>query len=284
MPISSYYYKSLFMITTNKKESGVKMGNLKPGAQLFRISDRREVKFMVNGLLVVGSLNLPKHLNQGQTVPCLITFPGWKGDRKGRQKFELGVELIKAGWAHLRLDPPAFGMSDGNPQLVTLGLYANTIRRAIRLLAQSQGVDPERIAVHGTSVGGSAAIMAAASDPRIKALVLWAPRSDYHDTPPDLYKVIGGVNRRLRRSGLRYDFYRAAAKFGGPVLIVHGGSDTIVNPGQSKKLLSAFASNRGVGDPLVTLRNYQEAGHRFQGFEARLIADTISCIKELWHA
>lgn len=251
------------------------MGKMKPGQELFQISEREEIEFYAGGIAgpMFGVLNWPKGLQPGQRVPCLIDFPGWKGDRKGKKRLLLAARLVESGWAVLRIDPPGTGYSDGNALKVTLGLYSWVIQKAMTVVSQHPAIDANRFALLGTSVGGSAAMMVANCDKRVKALVLWAPRSDYHDTVPNLYWVDdrSQVNSALRRSGLRYDFHAKTKRFRGKLFILHGNQDTIVSSDQSCRL--------GVGrlDPLhpTTLGIISKAGHTFSGFENELIDRTV---------
>ena len=245
-----------------------KRKKLSPGASLYNLSGRQEIEFKVSGLPIFGSLNFPKNLKAGEQVPCVIDVHGWKGSRKGKKKFMLGVELMKAGWAYFRFDLPGHNFSDGNIQKVSLGLFSRAIQKAMTALAKHPNIDPNRFALIGTSVGGSAAIMTAARDSRVKALVLWAPRSDYHDTAPNLYYVVDRsiVNHRIRRSGLRYDFYKAIGKFNGPVLIIHGQNDQFVNYTQSERLHQAVRSKKLFISPHVN--------HTFNGAEEAVVQIT----------
>jgi uncharacterized protein len=78
--------------------------------------------------------------------------------------------LHEAGYGVLATDARGHGGSGG--QGMELGWYGDPDTRAsVDLLARTPGVDPNRIAVVGLSMGGEEAIGAAAGDGRIRAVV-----------------------------------------------------------------------------------------------------------------
>ena len=261
----------LLSLCSKEKTKGNKMGKkpLHPGIRLHGMSERQEIRFQAAKLSMFGVLNLPKDLPEGRRVPCVIDVHGWKGDRKGKKKFLLGIEIMTMSWAYFRFDLPGHSFSDGNQQMVTLGLFSQAIQRAITELSKHPSIDSQQIVLVGTSVGGSAAIMAAARDARIKALALWAPRSDYHDTDPGLYYVVdrSNVNSALRRSGLRYNFCSRIKKFHGPLLIIHGENDQFIDPNQSRKLHQSARQPK-------RLEIIKGSNHTFSGKEKRVVSKT----------
>ena len=76
--------------------------------------------------------------------------------------------LRRLGFNTFVFDFRGHGLSD--PGVVTLGAReVNDLLDAVDLVVGLPGVDPQRVAVIGDSMGGAAAIMAAARDPRIAA-------------------------------------------------------------------------------------------------------------------
>jgi pimeloyl-ACP methyl ester carboxylesterase len=82
--------------------------------------------------------------------------------------------LADAGYMVVRYDKRGIGQSGGRAEAATLGDYADDVRAAVKLLADRKDVDPKRIAVIGHSEGGLVALMAAAKDKRIAAVGLVA--------------------------------------------------------------------------------------------------------------
>lgn len=79
-----------------------------------------------------------------------------------------------AGWAALAFDARGHGASEG-------GMSAEAVDDVVRmaqLLAAHEGVDPQRVAVRGSSMGGFLAIHAAASAPAIAGVIAICPAGE----------------------------------------------------------------------------------------------------------
>jgi pimeloyl-ACP methyl ester carboxylesterase len=87
---------------------------------------------------------------------------------------QIAGALADAGDMVVRYDKRGIGQSGGRAEAATLGDYADDVRAAVKLLADRKDVDPKRIAVIGHSEGGLVALMAAAKDKRIAAVGLVA--------------------------------------------------------------------------------------------------------------
>jgi len=90
------------------------------------------------------------------------------------------------GWAALTFDQRGHGESDDE---MSPAAFADVGRMA-RLLAESGGVDPDRICVRGSSMGGFLAIHAAATSDSIRGAVAICPAAE------------DGLRRALRRGEL----------------------------------------------------------------------------------
>jgi pimeloyl-ACP methyl ester carboxylesterase len=76
----------------------------------------------------------------------------------------------------LTFDYRNFGESGGQPrQLVSIEGQLEDWRAAIRFARTLEGVDPERITLWGSSLGGGHVIVVAADDPRVAAVVAQVP-------------------------------------------------------------------------------------------------------------
>jgi dienelactone hydrolase len=68
------------------------------------------------------------------------------------------------------LDRSGMVAADGDDRRAHFREWAGTVRDALSDLARSPGVDSSRLAVVGTGLGGTLALTAAATDPRVKAV------------------------------------------------------------------------------------------------------------------
>ncbi|MDP9189877.1 MAG: alpha/beta fold hydrolase, partial [Actinomycetota bacterium] len=80
------------------------------------------------------------------------------------------------GWAALVFDQRGHGASEGEMGPDALG----DVTSVARLLATTSGVDPGRIALRGSSMGGFIAIHAAAGDPAIAGVIAVCPAGEEH--------------------------------------------------------------------------------------------------------
>jgi pimeloyl-ACP methyl ester carboxylesterase len=82
--------------------------------------------------------------------------------------------LADAGFLVLRYDKRGVGQSGGRVESATLADYADDLRAAAKFLSERKNVDRRHLAVLGHSEGGAVAMLAAAREKKIAALVLVA--------------------------------------------------------------------------------------------------------------
>ena len=111
-------------------------------------------------------------------VPCVVIAHGFDGVRE--QRLDAYAErFAAAGLAVLVFDYRYIGSSDGEPrQLFDNKAQLDDWRAAIACARQLDGVDPERIALWGTSTSGGHVVQLAAEDARIAAVVAQVPFVD----------------------------------------------------------------------------------------------------------
>lgn len=97
-----------------------------------------------------------------------MTITGGGGTRDG--VLNHSMVLAQHGYGVLDLDPRGHGLSQGDP--MDLGWYGEVdVDAGVSFLSRQTDVDPNRIAIFGTSMGGEEALTAAAFDRRIRAVV-----------------------------------------------------------------------------------------------------------------
>lgn len=110
--------------------------------------------------------------------PCVVMAHGFGGTRDtGLQEFADG--FAAAGIDVFLFDYRTFGASDGAPrQVVSYRMQRADYRAAVDAARRLRGVDPDRIALWGTSYSGGHVVDVAAGDPRIAAVVGLVPATD----------------------------------------------------------------------------------------------------------
>lgn len=111
-------------------------------------------------------------------VPCVVMAHGFSGTRDdGLPGY---AEAFRdAGFAVVLFDYRHFGASSGRPrQLLDIGRQLQDYRAVIDWARHYKGIDPDRIALWGSSFSGGHVLTLAAEDPRIAAVIAQAPYTD----------------------------------------------------------------------------------------------------------
>lgn len=232
-------------------------------------------------------------------APFVVMAHGHGGDRNESGAFSRLAEALAArGIASVRVDFPGCGESrepfTANNLTAILADLA-----AARAYAEAQpGVDAARAAIVGYSMGARAAMLALDADPGYAAAALWAPAGG--DGPASMYFFLGGpqsyeaYRETARRDGSAdiltpwgqrqslgaqwfedMDALRpmpAVAAFGGPLFVLHGDDDPIVDAS-----VAAAVAEAAIRSPDVRYELLPEAGHGlgFYDAEPELAASVI---------
>ena len=136
--------------------------------------ERTQVRFESGGVDCVGYLSHPT--GGGAPVPCLVLAHGFSGTQDTPSMQAVAQVVAGAGFAALTFDYRNFGESGGTPrQLITIQGQQEDLHAAIRFARSHPLIDPARIALWGTSLGGGHVIAVAADDPRLAAVVAQIP-------------------------------------------------------------------------------------------------------------
>jgi hypothetical protein len=131
---------------------------------------------------------------------------------------------LERGWAALTFDQRGHGDSEDEMAPAALG----DVGRMARLLAATEGVDPGRICVRGSSMGGWMAIHGAATSTDIAGAIAICPAGEEH-----LARALrrGELEMRADEAALgawlgEHDVREAAALMGSkPLIILHARGD-----------------------------------------------------------
>ncbi|MFN8661919.1 MAG: alpha/beta fold hydrolase [Thermomicrobiales bacterium] len=127
------------------------------------------------------SADLYRPDGRSEPIPCLVMGHGFSGTKGLLRVY--AEPFAAAGLAVLAIDYRHFGVSAGEPrQIVDVRKQREDYHAAVRFARSLSGVDPERIAIWGTSLSGGHVNAVAAEDPRIAAVVAQVPMFDARRT------------------------------------------------------------------------------------------------------
>jgi dienelactone hydrolase len=110
--------------------------------------------------------------------PMVVMAHGFSGTREQRLD-DYAERFCAAGIGVLLFDYRHFGASGGEPrQLLDIGCQHADFRAAVSQARAIDWVDPDRVALFGSSFSGGHVIAVAANDPRIAAVVSQCPFTD----------------------------------------------------------------------------------------------------------
>lgn len=110
-------------------------------------------------------------------TPIVVMAHGLSGTRRDRLG-PFAERFAGAGFSALLFDHRGFGDSGGEPDLFHPARQLEDWRAAIAFARSLPGIDPDRVATFGSSMGGGNALAAAADDPRIAAAISQVPFID----------------------------------------------------------------------------------------------------------
>lgn len=160
--------------------------------------------------------------------------------------------LNEAGYNVLLVDFRASGGSGGDE--TTFGAREQLdVLGALDYLHARGDVDMRRVGLQGLSMGGVVAVLVAAADRRVAAVVAEAPFSDFHAVVEHSYAgrpaplrwaqtaaTVQVLNQRLGIKVADISAVRAAGELSGrPLLVIENGQDRNVPPGSARAIIAA---------------------------------------------
>jgi uncharacterized protein len=206
----------------------------------FEIQNEKEEK-------LVGTIET-KNLRRKQ--PAIVFLNGFIDTMEAPETKKLAQLFLDGGFAVVRFDyTHGFGAGSGTPARFTITSAVMDTQRVLEHAVRRGYIDGGKIVLCGYSFGGMSAIMTAAFDERVAALITVGAPYDFHDTVFTRLSEHELSRIRLKRyfhirtplstedvrvdysfieDGARKDMARAVRNLKQPTLILHGEHDAIV--------------------------------------------------------
>ncbi len=204
------------------------------------------------------------------TLPAYFLPALSKGPRQPVVIFVCGLDTTKELWflrartqlamrgiSCLFIDTPGIGEALRYQKLYTRPDYERPVGAAIDYLIRRSDVDPDRIGIIGSSLGGYYVARAAAFEPRLQATAAWGAIYDYHQVwirriagnsiaaaPTFQLMFITGTETMEDAVARIVDFRIApfAKKISCPFLVMHGADDRQVPMDDARSMYDAIGS------------------------------------------
>jgi len=221
------------------------------------------------------------HPSEPRVTGSVILCHGMESDKNSEKLIFLSQALAGRGILTLRFDFACVGESSGKFEDIT---YAGEVEDLSAAYALMRSRQPGKIAILGSSMGGTVALLFAAREPEVAALVTVAAPLHPENfpsrilTPKQLhhwrergFTIYNGqrLNVSLLEDLEKINVPEAARKIKCPVLILHGDADEVVpveeayelhaNLANSKRLSILPRTDHRLSNPAIMQRAVVEA-------------------------
>jgi dipeptidyl aminopeptidase/acylaminoacyl peptidase len=132
---------------------------------------QERVTFQSDGLNLSGVMHSPEDQRPGERRPAFLVLHGFGGNKETKGSIWPAEQLAEWGYVALRFDYRGCGDSEGERgRILCLDQVADT-KNAVSYMASRPEVDPERIALVGSSFGAAVAVYTAGVDTRVAAVI-----------------------------------------------------------------------------------------------------------------
>ena len=260
----------------------------------------QEFSCMRDGLTIRGRQFLPDDWTEGTMLPVAILSHVFVGDQT-RHAAD-AQRLASWGWAAYTFDfngGSEFGISDGKTWDMSVLTEVEDLLKVIEYVEKLPFTDMSRLVLFGFSQGGFVSALAAAQlGEKVHKLVLYYPGLrlpadarrgrmldavfDPHNVPERFQCGPLVMGRRYAEDVMNLGPYEEISAYSGPVLILHGRDDAVVDITYSQKAWECYTASR-TGSRLHPDRNVQlvmlsRGGHGLE--EKGMPEKAAACLRE----
>ncbi len=212
--------------------------------------------------------------NDGRPGPGVVLVHGWDS---ARDRMLANIQFLHAAGFHcLTFDVRGNGANPAETLPLSAGEFGADALAGFATLSARPEVTIG--AVLGHSMGAIGALLAAAADPRVAAVVSSSTPSDPRRLVSETFRLAGlhipsvvaaplswlTTREFLRPRGHRMrdiSALEAIVRYRGPILLVHGQFDKVIPVEHAERLRAAAVAARGGDDSNVTLLIVPDGGH-----------------------
>jgi dipeptidyl aminopeptidase/acylaminoacyl peptidase len=181
--------------------------------------------------LVAGLLSIPEG---PERFPCVILSHGLVSSKESSKYIYLSERFCAVRIAACRFDYHGCGESGGNIAETTLTIRVRDLESVLEHVLGHHSIDSGRIGILGSSFGGSAALVEAAKNAKVKCVGLWATpyvlEKKHDDTISDI-----PFQSSIFVDFSNYDLLAEARKVS-HAIVVHGELDEVVPCSEGKAI------------------------------------------------
>jgi dienelactone hydrolase len=199
---------------------------------------------------MLAALFFPGRGKPGMRLPVVYNYGGadgilWRGEDGGAGQY------VRRGMSFIDVDGPGHGGMLREKKLYAPPDSERVAKAVIDYLVTRPDVDPNRIGLHGSSMGGYSGPRSATAEKRIKAVAVW---SGAYDLVNDIFDYYPPIQDRLRWLMGAKNLKEAREKI--HEFTLEGRADRIECP-----LLVGYSHDDRVMDPRGALKLYENAAN-----------------------
>jgi uncharacterized protein len=129
------------------------------------------VTFESDGLKLAGVVHTPADLRPGERRPAFLVLHGFGGNKDGDGSVWPAKQLAEWGYVAMRFDYRGCGESEGQPAWIICLDQVEDTKNAVTYMQSRPDVDPDRVALIGSSFGAAVAVYTGGVDQRVAAVI-----------------------------------------------------------------------------------------------------------------